>query len=212
MNLQHQLKELLIHNTGEVLQQLRRIYAANTNACNQVVMLNQRYERLQTNLNKGIISNADENLEINTISAAILKLIDFISPEEEAAYALDNSIFQLILVVCKTPDREQAMRKLLPRQYYKGIEFDISGQPRPEESVNRFELVVFDNSPHGEKDDPHDLLRYYLDHTSPLMLYFGAPLQLLYQYPEKAYFANSPFSIHARIQEMIGYLKFMKPY
>lgn len=209
-SLQHHLKDLLIRNTGEVLQQLRRIFAANKDAGNQVVLLTQRYERLQSAISNGTVSKSDENLEINNISLAVLKLIDDITPEEEAAYVLENSIFQRILVVCKSPDREQYMRKLLPREYYKGIEFEVSGRPRPADSVNEFELVVFDNTPHGEKEDTHDLLRHYLDNTSPYLLYFGAPLNLLYQYPEKAYFANSPFSIHARIQEMIGYLKYMR--
>ncbi|MCB9298385.1 MAG: hypothetical protein H6573_00025 [Lewinellaceae bacterium] len=38
--------------------------------------------------------------------------------------------------------------------------------------------------------------------------YFGQNLPLLWQYPEKAYFANSVFSIHARLEEMMAYLKY----
>jgi hypothetical protein len=102
------------------------------------------------------------------------------------------------------------LRRLFPERYYKGVAFDATGQPCPAETVNAFELVVFDNHPAGEKDDPHELLRYYLDETRPYLLYFGPPLSLLYSYPEKAYFANSIFSLHARLEEMRAYLKYTR--
>jgi hypothetical protein len=135
-----------------------------------------------------------------------------LSPEEAAAYELENAVFKRILVVCKSAGREEYMRRLFPEQYFKGVEYDVSEKPRAAESVNRFDLVVFDNNPPSEADDPHELLRYYLEQTRPYLLYFGSQqLQLLRDFSEKAYFANSIFSLHGRLREMIEFLKYYTP-
>ncbi len=202
------LKTLLLQNTGEVLQQLQKVFAHNPAAYNEVMLLHMRWQHLQQKQRKGTIAAGDEKLEVNQLNDNILGLIDTITPEEAATYDLENAIFKRILVVCKSAERETAMRALFPEAYFKGVEYDVSEQPRPAASVNRFDLVVFDNTPHGDNEDPHELLKHYLEQTAPYVLYFGQPLPLLYQYPEKAYFANSVFSIHARIEEMMMYLKY----
>lgn len=206
--LQLQLKNLLIRNTGEVLQALLKVFANNQEAYNEVILQTQRLERLRKAIRKGTAPGSEENTELNTINDAVLSLIDDISPEEAAAYELENAIFKRILVVCKSAEREEYMRRLFPPQYYKGVEYDISEKPRPAASVNQFDLLVFDNTPQGGPDDGHELLLYYLKETAPYLLYFGQQLNLLWQYPEKAYFANSVFSIHARLEEMMAYLKY----
>jgi hypothetical protein len=208
--LHHHLKDLLTQNTGEVLQQLRQVYANNGEACNEVILLAARYERLKRTQREGTMSAEEESREINKINKAILQLIDQITPDEAIAYDLSTSIFQRILVVCKSPEREAELRRLFPERYYKGVEFDATGRPCPAETVNAFELVIFDDYPPGEKDDPHELLRYYLDETAPYLLYFGPPLKLLYDYPAKAYFTNSIFSLHARLEEMRAYMKYVR--
>lgn len=79
-------------------------------------------------------------------------------------------------------------------------------------SVNAFDLIVFDNYPPGTEEDSHELLRYYLDNTQPFLLYYGS-LHLRWlskDYGHKAYFANSAFSLHARLEEMRTYLKYVR--
>ena len=208
--LHHHLKDLLTQNTGEVLQQLRQIFANKGEAYNEVILLAGRHERLKRTQREGTMSAEEESREINKINKAILELIDKITPEEATAYDLSTAIFLRILVVGKVPEREAELRRLFPERYYKGVAFDATDRPCPAETVNAYELVVFDNHPAGEKDDPHELLRCYLDETRPYLLYFGPPLNLLYSYPEKAYFANSIFSLHARLEEMRAYMKYTR--
>jgi len=208
--LHRRLKTLLLQNTGEVLQHLQKIFSSNKAAFNEVIQLHSRLQELQQKQRKGTLRAEEENVLARTLTDNILDLIDTISPEEAATYDLENAIFKRILVVCKSAEREDDMRALFPEQYYKGVEYYISGQPRPAASVNKFDLVVFDNFPPGEMNDDHELLRYYLNETEPYLLYFNS-LYLPWlgkEYPEKAYFANSVFSIHARIGEMMLYLKY----
>lgn len=208
--LQLHLKNLLIRNAGEVLQQLQKVFINNPDTYNMVINLTTRLEKIRKDKIGGTLLQDAENHQLNEINQGILALIDSISPEEAAAYELENAIFKRILVVCKSADRERYMRRLFPSQYYKGVEFDVSEKPRPAASVNQFDLVIFDNFPPGAPADSHELLTYYLTQTEPCILYFGQTLPLLWQYPEKAYFANAVFSIHARIEEMITYLKYYK--
>ena len=205
------LKDLLTQNTGEVLQHLKKIFAQNPEELNVVIVLSTELETLRQSRAAGRLTPEEETRQLNDLKFRVLSQIDAITPREAATYDLENAIFKRILVVCKSADREEAMRALFPEAYFKGVEYEVSERPRPAASVNRFDLVVFDNTPHGDKEDPHELLKYYLEQTTPYLLYFGQPLPLLYNYPEKAYFANSVFSIHARIEEMMMYLKYRGP-
>lgn len=203
-----QLKALLISNAAEVLQKLQQVFSKNTEAFNEVISLTLRFEKLRKDQVAGTLLPEEENRQINQLNKSILSLIDSITPAEAAAYELENAIFKRILVVCKSAKREEYMRRLFPEQYFKGVEYDVSEKPRPAASVNKFDLVIFDNYPHGAPDDTPELLRYYLEQTQPYVLYFGQQLNLLWQYPEKAYFANSIFSLHGRLREMIEFLKY----
>lgn len=203
------LKSLVSDNLGEALQILGKVFANNRDAFNAVVIYTARLKKLNAEKMKGALSAENENIELSKLFDAVLALIDQITPEEAAAYELENAVFKRILVVCKSAGREEYMRRLFPEQYFKGVEYDVSEKPRAAASVNRFDLVVFDNYPHGTPDDPHELLKYYLEQTQPYLLYFGSQqLNLLRDYPEKAYFANSIFSLHGRLREMIEFLKY----
>lgn len=207
--LQRQLKDQLIRNIGEVLQQLRQVFVNNPESYNEVILITQRLERLETAIRRGTISVTEENIEQNKINDAVLALIDCITDLEAAAYELANAVFKRMLVVCKSAEREAYMRKLFPETYFKGVEYDISGVPRPIVSTDQFDLVIFDNNPPDGPEGKNELLLHYLEKTKPYLLYFGnQQLELLRRFPDKAYFANSVFSLHSRLEEMIRFLKY----
>lgn len=207
------LKSLVSDNLGEALQILGKVFVNNLDAFNTVVIYTARLKKLNAEKMKGALSAEQENLELSKLFDAVLALIDQITPEEAAAYELENAVFKRILVVCKSAGREEYMRRLFPEQYFKGVEYDVSEKPRAAASVNKFDLVIFDNDPFGDPEDRQTLLRYYLDNTDPYLLYFGTPLKFLNEkpYSEKAYFANSIFSLHGRLREMIEFLKYYTP-
>lgn len=203
-----QLKNLLAQNTGEVLQKLLEIFERNPEAYDEVILLLARYETFRKKIGKSLMSASEEELQASKITHSVLELINQISEEEANAYEASNAIFKRILVVCQTAAREAEMRRLFPDQYFKGVEFDVSKSKRPLASVNRFDLVIFDNNLSDDTGHAKELLRYYLDEAEPYVLYYGLYEPLLKDYPDKVYFANSVFSIHARLQEMLSYLKY----
>lgn len=210
MSLHRHLKLLLLKNDGEVLQILLKVFAKNTDNFNQVILKMRELEDLKKERIKETLSADDVNRRQNKIHDSILKLIDLISEDEAAAYELENAIFKPILVVCKSPDRKKEMRKLFPKDVYKGTKIDHSGKPLAADYVNKFKILIFDDYPFDGPDN-QTLLIHYLDNTKPYILYFGPPNnKLLFNYPAKAYFTNSVFSLHARLDEMITYLKYFE--
>lgn len=207
-SLKSQLKDQLTKNSGEVLQILRQIFDNNQQYLKEVLVNLAEYNRLKSQDRSGTRTQESLSLSFNKLNSNIFDLIDLITAEEAAAYELGQSIFQHILVVCKSADRKEYMKGLFPAKYYKQLGIDATGTPMLKKEVDVFDLIIFDNHPAEGKDGPNTLLKYYLKETTPYLLYFGPNLPFLYDYPDRAYFTNSVFSIHARVREMIEYLKY----
>ena len=72
------------------------------------------------------------------------------------------------------------------------------------------EIIIYYDNPTIPKDTIDELLKHYLQQANIVVLYFGRFSTLVFDYSEKAYASNSVFSIHARIKELIQYLKYNK--
>lgn len=203
------LKTLLIQNTGDVLQRLQQIFKNNASAFNAVILISQNYQQLLTENLKGV-KDTSSFTQLNEINNRLLSLIDLIQEDEACSYALEQAQFQKIIVICKNPARLQSMLELFPSSRWKMVAYDASGTQMEVGKLKEYQLLVFDNSPYDDDDGQHSLLKYYLNTPGPCVLYFGEYLKLLTDYPEKAYFANSKFSFHSRLQEMLNFLEQVK--
>lgn len=203
----NQLKDRLEQNTGEVLQELKTVFQNNTESLNDVVMSFNKYNRLSRERHDDLASYSDYNREIGKINRALLALIDTISEEEAQAYQLTNAFFQQILVVSLNGERSKAMRELLPEPFYQNVKCIVKDQ-LPEEKINEYQLLVFDDMQTNE--DYYALYEKCLQEAEPYILYFGKKRvsDTNNQGELKAYFANSVFSFHSRLQEMFVYLKY----
>ena len=200
------LKQELIKNPGKVLQKLQQVFVANPDEFNAVILLSQDQERIAMEEITGL---KDHNFEVrkNGLNKRLLDLIDRIRAEDVSAYILAESRFQKILVICKMPERQVFMKKLLPDTRWKSIHIDSSQLPFNPAQTQEYELIIFDNYPFDTDQGQHELLRHYLAPEHPYLLYFGTQLPFLNDYPEKVYFSNSIFSFHSRLQEMVNYLQ-----
>lgn len=206
------LKKMIAANiAGNVLKKLDQVLYEQADCYNNFVMLTMDFKQIEERQIIGGTAADALNIELRSLVNRLLKFIDGLEETDIRQTAhLQEEIFERILVVCKSAARESFMRTFFPEQYWKGVEYDL-GQARPIAEINTFNLVVFDNTPF-DKDD-HELLKYYLDKTNPYLLYFGPTnLSLLYekQYEGKVYSTNFVFSLHARIQEMLNYLKYTR--
>lgn len=210
-HLQSELRNLVAEALlDEVLQKLRQVFKNDSQKLNEATLLYSRHRIAITSHRKGLVKVEDYNQQILQLINSILELIDEITEEEAIAYELENSIFTKILIVCKNKARKTVMTQLLSDQFYKGVQFDTSGVILPDDEVNKFQLILFDNMDNTD-ETYFELYKHYLANTAPYLLYFGKG-----QVPDsngkkvKAYFANSIFSLHSRIQEMLTFLKYYK--
>lgn len=204
--LKFQLKQEFIKNPGKVLQTLMKVFAANPEEFNAVILLSQDQERITSDEIRGL-QDANFGSRKNAFNHRVLQLIDRIRDEDAAAYYLAESRFQKILVVCKIAERRPFMEKLLPASRWKSVQIDTSGVALGPDQTKEYELIIFDNHPYDTEEGAHELLKNYLAPAHPYLLYFGATLPFLNNYPEKVYFANTIFSFHSRLQEMVNYLQ-----
>ncbi len=203
------LKTQLIKKRGEVLQTLQKIFETNNEKINTIILFSQKHEELLNTELRGLKDSSFESSN-NILSDRILQFIDTITEEDALAYNLSQSKFQKILVICKVPERESFMRSFFPAERWKATEFNASGQPLETEYVNQFDLIVFDNEPHNSDVDQDALLKYYLGETTLPIFYYGGYLKLLDDYKMRVHSANTVFSFHGRLEEMINYLNQMR--
>lgn len=210
--LQSELSNLLVKPTavGQVLQKLQQIFRDNHGKFKQVMIMYGRYNLATEEHRKGLVEQDQYHRKLLQLTDNLLDLIKEITEDEARAYELENGIFTKILVICKSENRKEAMKKLLSERFYKGIVYDTSGEMLALEKVNEFQLIIFDDT---ETDDSYfDFYNTYLQTAKPYLIYFGKRrVEDSNGKEQKAYFANSIFSLHARIQEMLTFLKYYQP-
>ena len=76
------------------------------------------------------------------------------------------------------------------------------------EEIDPYQLIIFDDM--ETEETYYALYEKYLQAAAPYLLYFGKKRvpDTNSQGELKAYFTNSVFSIHARLQEMFTFLKY----
>lgn len=210
-HLKLELKKMIADSLGNVLKKLDQVLDDKSTDCyNNFIMLTMEFKQWDTRQIQAAQTAEVMNLELRNLTHRLLRFIDGLEAADilQTAY-LKEEIYEKILVVCKAPERVAYMQKFFPPSYFKNVNYDGSGI---HSLPNGYDIVLFDNypqEPEPDEDGKNELLKHYLQ-EQPLLLYFGANLPLLYKFPEKAYATNSVFSLHARIFEMINYIKYTK--
>ncbi|MEO1257800.1 MAG: hypothetical protein AAFZ15_03355 [Bacteroidota bacterium] len=210
-NLNQIKKELKLTTTNidSILKRLDSLLDINKqNTFNIFAGFRFRHKQWKLDKLSGTSSHKSLKRESNQILQGLLNFIDLLDEKDlKPGFNLMEEIPEKILVVCKTEARLKYLNNLLPEEYFVNVEYAAPGSQHEAEGI---EIIIFDNDPYDDDGGQHQLIKYYLEKTDPVLLYFGKTLKFLHDYPEKAYFSNSIFSIHARINEMIGFLKYQK--
>jgi hypothetical protein len=207
------LKTGIIKNIGKVFKVLGEdvLRTERNEVYNIYIQLRQEFQRIEKSRLEGILSPETINQNIASVTTRLMNFIDGLKEEDVHAYAsFKESIYDKILVVTYSKERESYLEKFFPELYFRNIEYDSSKEKLV---LDRdIDIIIYD-SPKLAKDEIDDLLDYYLNlDDESVILYFGTFSRQLLGFPEKAYATNSVFSLHARINEIITYLKFRKVY
>ncbi len=207
--LRTKLKKVVAKNAKEVIPVLDQIFAKDDGILDEILLLESKLERAETQYRKGIITIQERNMTSDQINDSFFQIIEKIKLEDAESYLKTQMKFDKILVVCLEQERKKEIRKLFPTTYWPGLIIEVSSALLEENFVNDFKIVVFDNNIKPAPSYVDELIKSYLDTRDPYLLYFGSePKRWLGEppYVEKAYFANSVFSIQTRLYEMIEYI------
>ncbi len=202
--LRHSLKRTLADNLAQCIKQLEASLDPSRAAYNDCLTQLAAFNRLERDNHNNLLSRDEYSRELSKLSQAILHLIDNLSEEDLSdVRRLREEIHERFLVVT-TPERRAQMERFFSRNYFKNVTYIHYGDAVPPE---RFDLALLEDL----QSEPlcAMYLEQYLAEISCYCLYFGErfPLNRL-QYADKVYFANSIFSLYARIREMLDFIKY----
>lgn len=204
--LQEHLKSRLITSIDDTLKQLRVAFEKNEEVYDSIILLTAEYTSL---LQKELIrtESADEiGLKMNGLRSRILTLIKLITEAETKRYNFSFTRLEKILVLSPTEQRKGEMKKLFPDQLWKRVAFYTTTDLSSINELDTYELLVFDNHDSPDPDRP-PALEYLLEHTTKYILFYGGQSTLVREKHTRIYAANSIFSFHGRLQELLTFVR-----
>lgn len=203
-SLQLTLKRILADNLGQCIKQTEASLDPRREAYNQCLQLLADFNRLERENMGNLLSRDDYNRDFAKLTHRTLFLIDNLQEDDlSAARHLREEIHERILVVTR-PERQAYMERFFSGNYFKNVSYIHYGDPVPPE---RFDLALLEDL----QPEPLSamLMEQYVENIGAYMLYFGATFPLdRARYADKVYFANSIFSLYARIKEMLDFMKY----
>lgn len=151
-----------------------------------------------------LLTQEEYNRELAQLTQAVLHLIDNLSEDDLSEVRhLREEMHERILVVTR-PARRAYMERFFSKNYFKNVYYIHYGDSIPSE---RFDLAVLEDI----EPEPASTLHIgdYVNGMTCYFLYFGERFPLdRSKYADKVYFANSIFSLYARIKEMLDFMKY----
>ncbi|MCB0642015.1 MAG: hypothetical protein KDC44_10265 [Phaeodactylibacter sp.] len=207
--IKQKLEDEVVDNVGVGFQKIEQAIDLTNSG------LRKRFKGLKATFNRMLdrqlgLTEGEQEANMSKMTSSLFEFISSLSEEELAEIPFFGQIiYKTIKVVCKEEEALNAIRSIFPTYFFPNLSYDTTGKAlKLSEKV-----IVFYINPNKEKEQPFDpLLNYYLKESPCKVLYYGAYSKQITEVPEKAYAANSLFSIHARLQEMIQFLEYQKAY
>ncbi|GJM35076.1 MAG: hypothetical protein DHS20C18_40770 [Saprospiraceae bacterium] len=173
----------------------------------------RRFRENNTEKAKGTISNENFWLEKNRIADTILQVVKELEPSDisELGVILEE-IHNPILVICNDEKGKDKMEQIFNSFYFVNLKYYYDKRPLSKEELNDYDLVIL-NAMYSSNFDFYNKLEGYLQYDGVYFLYFGKKDFRFEEeeYAEKLHFANSVFSLFARIREVLDYRKYFNP-
>lgn len=214
--IKQELRKLIIKNReADAIEQLIDIFSDQPDRRKELCIIYGNFNAVISDSRKGTIDNNEEGVRRNKIKDIILDIIENIEDEEAAiVYDLKNTIHEPILIVSKNEAEQKRMQTIFSNHKYRFLEYAVGDTCLSVDQMKKYELLVYNNFPEENSDAFPDLLKQYIELCEDKkvdipMLYFGPHLRILNtQYKDTVYYANSKFSIHSRIAELLTYLNY----
>lgn len=200
-------KSHLINDLGDTLQQLLQVFEKNTKQYNAIISLSGEYMSLLKKERQNSESPDDLHRKMNGLRNRVIETIDEMDEPEVNIYNLLFSQFDKILVICASTERKSALEDLFSAPRWAHVEISAKPILPSAASLRTYKLVVFDNNGSLASASP-PLLEQLLKETNKYVLYYGSSHStLVSEYSHRVYSANSKFSFHGRLQELLSYVR-----
>lgn len=198
------LKRTIADNIGQCIKQLEASLDPTRAVYNDCLNLLSAFNRTEKDNLNNLLPREEYSRELSKLSVAVMGLIDGLSEDDLSEVRhLREELHERILVVTSA-ERQPAMERFFSKNYFKNVHYIHFGDAIPSE---RFDLAVLDNI----DNDPAAALyvEQYASGIACYILFFGERFPLdRATYADKVYFANSIFSLYARIREMLDFIKY----
>jgi len=207
MNLKTKIKVAASNNLGAALEQLESLLPDDSSEFNALLILAKRNRRLKKTKLLGIERTEDLNRLEDKLLFDFMEILDDLDPAIFSAtspFFEEQLFYEKIVVVCTT-DRLAYMKQFFSNYYFKSIFYYEEDKAAVEDA----DLVLFDDK--KPSSESKIFLQKLLD-ANNYIIYFGAKFPLSRDvYADRVYYANSIFSLYARIKEMLDFLKYINP-
>jgi hypothetical protein len=205
------LKDLTIKNAEKCLECIELAIDKKVKIINnQLRLFKQQLSTLKNHQTRGTLTPKEIDTEMSVLS---MRLMTFIDEELEDAMIINTNVLidktQKEIIIVSKPEQEGTMREFFAKHYFPKVSFKLYGDTLPE----KFEgIIVIEDMATGSTSEGK--MAQYLKKSYPYFLYFGSgqfPKNLQDEYDKgrnRVYFANSPFSLYARLKELLDYIKY----
>ena len=173
---------------------------------NKLILFRLRLKSLEDQQKLGSITSKDLDVEMIKLSSGLLTFIDEDLEATDIANmkVLENNKQKSILVITR-PEQEQMMREFFIKHYFPKVAFAVNMSTLV---IDKADIIIYEDM---ETDDANlkRIWEYVEKHKDSYFLYFGnGYLKVPKEYNSSVYFTNSPFSLYARLKELLDYIKY----
>ncbi|MCB0630730.1 MAG: hypothetical protein R2824_33410 [Saprospiraceae bacterium] len=214
-DIKQELHELLENDQLKpALKMIRDILNEDVKRQHQQLIINT-FRRLKVSANEkrlGEITREEFNVEQSNITGIILDLIDKLTTDDisELDVFLQEN-YTPIMVISDTSTGVAKMKQFFNQFYFKLVEYHAGKVPLSKDRLSQFTIIILDAMyiEGNRMRYLNHLEDHYLQHEGLFFLYFGKRHTTFEEpeYAHKLHFSNSVFSLYARINEMMDYLR-----
>ncbi|MEZ4775453.1 MAG: hypothetical protein R3D00_19875 [Bacteroidia bacterium] len=223
--LQSVKENVRLNELDDALEKLNMAVGDSSELQNMVITIEAEYLDLKKSQVMGLMSGDEARRNANQVRERILKLTDLAAKGNDPVIISHHSLRHVeISFRIRVIAHDQGALKYMKMNFFDPLGYVLRPEDyciaRDFDSVEGYDLIVFDNrflgpvrtwSDRGELDESQQL---YLEEISECMenipihfIHLGEELYLLNRYRAKAHAANSLFALHARIREMLQFVK-----
>jgi len=189
--------------------------SANSSYKNDFALLNARLQDTKRDSLRNVIDNDVLSRQKSKIINDFLQLVGLLTNADlDDAQNPDKIAFPLF-VLTPNVDTQAAMQKFFPFEYFREIMFDKKDDYLGLNSSLSTTLVIFDHYNHDGievslelRDTQMKKLKWIIDNTTCSIVWFGDNNDIVKDNRKRIGAANFPFTLYARIKEMIDFLKY----